>query len=316
MKRFFKTLILFFLPLSCFVIGLEYWMRHVPNVYSYKNGWLEKNISMVHIWTFGSSHGFYDISPACFSKSAFNSAHSSQTIQFDRFIFEKFIDNADSLEWVILTISYFSLTEDMTKDKLEWWRVKNYCLYYACPYYKGDYRYHCEVIGNPLHIYEQVLRVMKYWTCGVDDVICDSLGLGLNHTKRERREQWVMNGEERVRLHTKNLAENESVIQANKENIEYIINRCKEKNVSVLLLTPPVYRTYYECVDSTQYTLVVDACKEWEQQNAHVHYLNLFKDSRFNEDDFYDADHLETEGAAKLTKILNTYLFPSEKASF
>ncbi len=53
---------------------------------------------------------------------------------------------------------------------------------------------------------------------------------------------------------------------------------------------------------------MTETCEEMAQKYNNVQYLNLFKDDRFVEDDFFDADHLETEGAAKLTKILNEYI--------
>ena len=122
MKRFAKTILCFFLPIFLGVLALELGMRSVPNDYTYKNKWLTENISHVRIWTFGSSHGLYGISPKYFSKPAFNSAHVSQPLKYDAFIFDKFIERADSLEWVVLPISYFTLTSKM-EDGEEWWRI-------------------------------------------------------------------------------------------------------------------------------------------------------------------------------------------------
>ena len=78
--------------------------------------------------------------------------------------------------------------------------------------------------------------------------------------------------------------------------------------MNVLILTTPVCSTYYECVDSAQYALMIETCERLSNRYNHVQYLNLFKDSRFVEDDFHDSDHLATEGAAKLTKIIDEYI--------
>ena len=40
----------------------------------------------------------------------------------------------------------------------------------------------------------------------------------------------------------------------------------------------------------------------------HVSYLNLFMDSRFEDSDFYDADHLNFKGAIKCSKIIDEYI--------
>lgn len=313
MKRFIKTIILFFIPLTIGLCILEIGMRAVPNSYSFKKNWLDKNISSVHIWSFGSSHGLYGINPQYFSKPAFNSAHVSQPLKYDAFIFNKYIEKADSLEWVILPVSYSTMTSKMELGK-EWWRIKNYCIYYDCPYHKYEPKYNVEIIGNPLSIYKQIKRVGRYWIKGVDDNSCDSLGLDLGYSKNRRSEEWYMNGEQRAKYHTTNLQEKEPVIQENIGYLESIIKKCEEKNVSVLLLTTPVCSTYYECVDSAQYSLMIETCEEMTQKYNNVQYLNLFKDNRFVEEDFFDADHLETDGAAKLTKILDEYI--SDLSSF
>lgn len=307
MKRFVKVLILFFLPILCGLGVLDFGMRSVPNDYSYKNKWLQQNISHIHIWTFGSSHGLYGINPKYFSKPAFNSAHVSQSLRYDDFIFNKFIGLADSLEWVVLPISYFTMTSCMELGT-EWWRVKNYCLYYDCPYHKFEIKYNCEIIGNPSTIYSQIKRVGKYWIKGTDDFGCDSLGLDLGYSKDHREENWFSNGPQRVKYHTKNLNEKREIIQENTEYLKNIIVSCKERNVRVLLLTTPVCSTYYDNIDFLQYELMVGTCENLENSCDNVKYLNLLRDSRFVEDDFFDADHLETEGAAKLTRIVDEYL--------
>lgn len=308
MKRFLKVTILFLLPLLCGFGMLEYGMRSVPNNYTYKNNWLKANISHVRIWTFGSSHGLYGISPRYFSKSAFNSAHVSQPLKYDAFIFHKYIEQADSLEWVILPVSYFTMISCMEEGE-EWWRIKNYCLYYNCPYHKYEIKYNCEIVGNPLSVYKQIKRVGRYWIKGIDDFNCDSLGLDIGYSKEDRaNEGWYLDGPQRVKHHTKDLEEKQTIIRENTNYLREIITTCTNKNVQVLLLTTPVCSTYYSCVDSAQYALMVGTCECFANEYNNVHYLNLFKDSRFVEDDFHDSDHLATEGATKLTKILDNYI--------
>ena len=307
MKRFVKTILCFFLPIFLGVFALELGMRCVPNDYTYKNQWLTENIRHVRIWTFGSSHGLYGISPRYFSKLAFNSAHVSQSLKYDAFIFNKFIDTADSLEWVVLPVSYFTLTS-MMEDGEEWWRIKNYCIYYDCPYHQWEPKYNIEVIGNPLSLYKQIKRVGRYWIMGVDDNNCDSLGLDLSYSKEHRAENWHMDGPQRVKYHTKDIVKFHPVIQDNISYMESIIKKCEEKQVNVLVITTPVCSTYFECVDTAQYALMIETCDSLACQYNHVQYLNLFMDSRFVEDDFHDSDHLATEGAEKLTIILDEYI--------
>lgn len=311
MRRFFRTIICFFLPMFLGVVALEFGMRSVPNDYTYKNGWLSDNISHVRIWAFGSSHGLYGIDPRYFSRPGFNSAHVSQPLKYDAFIFDKFIGRADSLEWVILPVSYFTLTSKM-EDGEEWWRIKNYCIYYDCPYHRWEPKYNIEVVGNPLSLYKQIKRVGRFWIKGVDDNDCDSLGLDLGYSKEHRGDDWYMDGPQRAKFHTKDLVKSQSIIEENIGYMEAIIKTCAEKQVKVLIVTTPVCSTYYDCVEPAQYTLMIETCEGFERKYNHVRYLNLLKDSRFEEDDFHDSDHLATEGAGKLTKILDEYILQIE----
>ena len=307
MKRFAKTILCFFLPIFLGLSALEFGMRSVPNDYIYKNKWLTENISSVRIWAFGASHCLYGISPRYFSKPAFNSAHVSQSLKYDAFIFDKFIDRADSLEWVVLPVSYVTLTNKMEEGR-EWWRIKNYCIYYDCPYYPWEPKYHFEIVGNPLSQYKQIERVSRYWISGKDDIRCDSLGLDLSYSKESRSDNWYLDGQQRAKYHTKNITKSQPIIQENIGYMESIIKTCEKKQVNVLIMTTPVCSTYYDCVDSAQYTLMVNTCENLANTYGNVQYLNLLKDSRFVEDDFHDSDHLATEGAEKLTKILDDYI--------
>ena len=304
MKHFLKTILFFFLPLTIILIGLEYGMRSVPNVYQYKNQWLEKNISTTKIWVIGASHGLYGINPEYFSKPAFNSCHVSQTLPYDAFIFDKFIDKADSLESVILPVSYFSLTYSLEQSD-EWWRIKNYCIYYDCPYHSNETKYHLEILGNPLPYYKQVIRVWHYWKDGMDSRGCDSLGFAHDYSKDKRSEEWWKGGDKRANSHTKNIEERKDVIRTNIDYLEKILISCEKKNIRVMLLTTPVCSSYYENIDDAQYELMVNTCEDMTKRHCNVIYVNLLTDSRFTVEDFYDADHLCEIGAEKLTRIID-----------
>lgn len=307
MRRFIKIVVLFTLPIILVLCVHECGMRSVPNDYKYKNTWLENNISSVQIWIFGSSHGLYGVNPHYLSGVAFNSAHVSQSLKYDAYIFNKFIDRADSLQWIILPISYFSLFEDL-EDGVEWWRVKNYCIYYQCPYHMLSPKYRFELIGNPLPFKDQVFRIWNYYTKGDNDLHCDSFGFDTNFSKENRSENWWMDGTRKVRNHTYNIYEKKSTTYEHKAYVENIIRKCEIKNVNVLLLTTPVCESYYQIVNETQYELMTSFCIEMAEKYTQVHYLNTFKDERFSKNDFFDSDHLETEGACKLSNILDDYI--------
>lgn len=305
MKKFILTIFLFLFPLVIFLGLLEIGVRHIPNDYQYKNEWLEQNISTVKILSYGSSHGHLGIRPSYFKESAFNVAHVSQSIKYDAFLFRKFIDRADSLKYVIWPISYFSLPGSMD-DGDEWWRAKNYYIYYDCPYRPMDVRFHSAIFGTNLKLAFD--RVKNYIIFGYDEIMSDSLGWQMGNTKTNRAIAWTNNGKDRAARHTQNLNQQNDIIINNKRIVKDVIQQCAEKGVHVLLLTTPTFHTYYDNIDKKQYELMTNFCDSLSVVYDNVEYMNLFQDSRFEEDDFFDADHMEAEGAIKLTKIIDEYI--------
>ena len=306
MKKFLYSLILFTLPILLFFIFVEFGIRQIPNDYNYKKSWLDNNVSSVQVLIAGTSQGLYGINPIYFSKKAFNDCHVSQTPKYDKFLIDKYIEKADALEYIILPIAYHSLVYDL-EDGQEWWRVKNYCIYYDCPFHKYELKYQTEIYG--LNIISQVKRLGRYIVKDVDAINCDSLGFGTNYTKANRAEKdWFNNGEGRIKGHTVDLQKHAIRIVENKDRLNSIAMTCKQNDVKLLLVTMPVHKSYSERIDSLQYNLTVEFCDSLINAYDNVKYINLFTDNRFVEDDFYDADHLCEIGAEKFSKILDEYI--------
>ena len=305
MKKFLYSLILFTIPILLFFIFVEYGIRQIPNDYKYKKTWLDNNVSSVQILIVGTSQGLYGINPIYFSKKAFNDCHVSQTPKYDKFLIDKYIEDADSLEYIILPIAYHSLVYDL-EDGPEWWRVKNYCIYYDCPIHKYELKFQTELYG--LNIIPQVKRLWSYIINNENAINCDTLGFGTNYTKANRAENWFANGGESIKGHTFNLQKYATRIHENKDCLNSIAKTCKQNNVKFLLVTMPVLKSYSERIDTPQYNLTVNFCDSLANTYDNVIYINLFLDNRFVEDDFYDADHLCEIGAEKLTRIIDDYL--------
>ncbi len=125
MKRFIiRTVLLIIVPLLLGIVLCEYYLRKIPNDYSYKNEWLSNNAGSIRVLNMGSSHAFYGIEPSQFSCKAFNAAHVSQSIKYDHFIFSKFVNEMDSLEVLVLPVSYGSFLGFGPENGIEDWRVK------------------------------------------------------------------------------------------------------------------------------------------------------------------------------------------------
>ena len=66
----------------------------------------------------------------------------------------------------------------------------------------------------------------------------------------------------------------------------------------------PTSKEYSSGVNQLKLKKIINTCSSFKN----VCYLNLFKDSRFTNDDFYDADHLHNDGAKKCSVIINDFI--------
>lgn len=298
MKRFILKTISLILPLSILLMVQEHAIRQVPNDYAYKNQWLTENSRNLKILSLGSSHGFFGIQPSDFSELAFNAGHVSQSLLFDEFIFDKFLPQMDSLEYVILPISYFTIRSQGLQYGDESWRVKNYTIYYNCPYFRYQPKFALECYRfEPRATIEALLGKLSYRGC-------DSLGRGTDYTLEARSNDWQTAGPVAMKRHTK-VNYSQSDVDKNLSHINHIVEACMNRGIKVILLTTPTYHTYYEVLNKDQLEQMIRCCNAIANNHENVIYLNWLKHSSFDENDFYDADHLNEFGAVKLTNLLN-----------
>ena len=299
MKKFIiRTILLILVPLLLGIVLCEHYLRIIPNDYSYKNEWLSNNARSIQVLNMGSSHAFYGIEPNLFSCKAFNAAHVSQSIKYDHFVFLKFANEMDSLEVLVLPVSYGSFLGFGPENGIEDWRVKYYSIYYGCKYHRFEPKYNLEVYNGL-----QFDKVRNSILCKADLRTCNELGYGTTYKLENRSEDWKESGATAAKRHTR--AEIDSTIMEN--NIRLVgemVDKCVEKQAQVIILTTPTFHTYRENLNQKQLKLMEECCGYFVKHYDNVCYLNLLADERFCEDDFYDADHLNEFGAAKLTKIL------------
>ena len=299
MKKFIiRTILLIIVPLLLGIVLCEYYLRIIPNDYSYKNEWLSNNARSIRVLNMGSSHAFFGIEPSLFSYRAFNAAHVSQSIKYDYFIFSKFANEMDSLEVLILPISYFTFTSSGPENGIEDWRVKYYSIYYGCKYHRFEPKYNLEIYNG--------LQFDKVWNsilCKADHRTCNELGFGATYKLENRSEDWKESGAIAAKRHTSAKIDS-IVLEKNIRLIGEMVDKCVEKKAQVIILTTPTFHTYRDNLNREQLKLMEDCCNSFVEHYDNVFYLNLLADDRFQPDDFFDADHLNEFGAAKLTKIL------------
>jgi len=307
MRKFILELLLYMLiPILTILVILELLLRNVPNDYSFKNKWLTENSSKTKILILGTSHTYFGINPDYFEKRAFNAAEPSQTLKYDYSIFNKFHERMDSLEYIILPISFFSLYSKL--ENVEPLRVKKYFLYYDFKYQEFSYD-NCFQLSeiNYKNMNSKKWKHLRNTIAGNEnDIFCNNLGFGIRYSTKNKHLNWQKRGPIVAQEHmkesdSKTLTENEGYVQS-------IITMAAKKNIKVILITTPTWQTYSENLNKIQLSYTMKFCNSMKEKFSNVSYINMLNDKRFGETDFYDPDHLCDVGAKKFTKILNDTL--------
>lgn len=300
MKKFVLLFIAFLCPVLIGGVFLEQSLRKVPNDYSYKKKYLDLHSKELQVLILGSSHSFYGVNPEYMKLRSFNASCVSQSLKYDYSIIEKYEKNFQNLKFIVLPVDYSSLYSQL-EDGIEAWRVKNYTIYYGF-FFSYNVMNYSEVLNNGLKVsYE---RLLSYKLNRKDDLNCNKLGFGLDYNSKYNNDLLVTG----ISAAKRHKAKDNSRLIDNVGYLQSIIDFANKKNIRIILYTSPGYYTYTQRLDTCQLNTTIRICKQFQNWNSNLIYLNLLNDKTFKKEDFFDADHLNEKGAFKLTCKLNDVL--------
>lgn len=303
MKKLIQKIFFFAIPILFVLLCVELFYRVTPNTFIVKREDIKSRFGNTEVLILGNSHTFYGLDPNFFSKKTYNLANISQTLYFDNLLFEKYYCKFKKLDFIILNIDHESLSELDNGDDNVWRKY----------YYKSYMHLDVPIISvyNPKSYFLSATRdfntnvkLIKRYFCEGTIVDCDENGFGINYTKENRKS----NFEELTPIRLKSNEDNSFDFKNNINRIQLIIDKCKNKGIQVILVTMPVGKGYAQGVNQQKLNKVFKTCLTLEKKNRNVRYLNLFRDPRFTDNDFYDPDHLHNDGAKKCSLILNQFL--------
>lgn len=307
MRKFIKFVIIFLAPIILLTIFMELLSRTIPNDYSYKNEYLEHNSGKVEVLFLGSSHTYYGIDPRYIKKKSFNAAHVSQPLDYDLAILSKYNKKWNNLKYIIVPVDYFSLYSTLDSG-VEKWRKKEYKIYYDIDLNTNIY-YNFEIINGKLK--EHISRIKKYYIKGINGITCNKLGWGTSYKSIESKnlEETGVTAAER---HTINI-ENNLYYKENIETLNKLVQFAESRNVKVIFITSPAYKTYIDNLEPKQIKNTIYTMTQLTNKSKNTIYYNLLNDKSFLSKDFYDADHLNEIGAKKLSGIINDLINIEDK---
>lgn len=298
MKKLLLRIILFLLPVIPCLFLAEILIGEVPNNYSFKNEYILTKGAEIETLILGSSHTYFGINPKYLELNSFNLANVSQSIMYDKALICNYMQYLPNLKRVIIPISYFTLPKVPNTGEEEW-RKYDYLHFMNCetnilsPF---NVKYYSVLASKG--IAKSFKANFKYFLLKKDQVNCSEFGFGENSTLSQQKDL-VSSGDIAAKRHENN----NSDFSYNKEILADIVETSKQNQVELYIITTPTLSYYYSHLSKDKLLLMNKTIETICAKN-NVKYLNFLKDPRFEEKDFYDSDHLNSDGAVKFSKLL------------
>jgi hypothetical protein len=303
MKKFLKNFLCFLLPLILFFLCLETRIRQIPTYLSLKKGFLETQLDEIEVLSTGHSYG-NAVNPNFLDRKSFNLFNDAEDLYFNIKVIEKYMEKMPQLKAVLLPISYFSL--DYRLEHGPWaWRAPFYKFIFnippSDPFSNLNPGYYSQTIA---YGWREVLSFIGSNFTDKMENIMHSDGW------REVGLVGLIEGKESLRAGQQSIEYLDSIIKK-PENLAFnlpllksFIEKCKNKNIEVILFTPPAFHSYYDSINPEKYQQMQDEIN-WLTLKYKIAYFNFLKDARFNAPDFHSIDHVNNLGAEKFSRILN-----------
>jgi hypothetical protein len=95
--------------------------------------------------------------------------------------------------------------------------------------------------------------------------------------------------------------------------LQQLVTTARRANVEVILVTMPVWSSYAKEIDPGIWSTTLETYRRLALEPG-VRYWNLLRLPAMTEDDFFDGDHLNSRGAVRFTRILDSLLRSPDSA--
>ena len=296
MKRFYIAVLLFMLPIFVFMGGAEYYVRSLPNIYKYKNDWMEQHAEEVETLIVGNSFAMSGVIPDSIGRNSFNLALGGEPLKYDHFLFFRWANRYKKMKMVIHSVAYDSFYQGGSDFVVDDIQETTYKLYMGCPEHSDFSSYSLESRHFKV-FFEKMIRDItgKYdyseafrgWQCGAD-------------FSAELAPTFDRENKKYARIQTVDSYEN---ADNNVKLLEEELSFCIKNNVRFVLISPPHWKSWNSLLSCRQINKNLELIKTLQKKYSFV-YLNYREDKRFVESDFIDRTHLTKSGAVKFSKIL------------
>ncbi|MCM1086727.1 MAG: hypothetical protein NC419_01135 [Muribaculaceae bacterium] len=296
---------------------------------------LKAEYEEVQIGNIGSSHGAYNFDYSALTAlgySCFNFANASQSYNYDYAILKEYGHYMTPGSVLFIPVSYFSFNNEVVNDT----EAQAMSLrYYHClsPENIPDYDFYVDIITNKLPILsagEEILKLLPDFklsmialaaeeetsenapaaedtdTTADDAPAAEDTDTTADDAPAAESIDIAAFAERAKARYSRHFDNKEEYFMPERiEELREIIDYCKEREITPVLITTPFSRYYYELVPQDfleEFHDTVDAIIS----DTGVNYYDYSCDARFLEhlEYFSDCDHLNDKGAAYFMDIL------------
>lgn len=263
--------------------------RLYPNPYSYKNEWLNCHSAEVETLILGSSVNYYGINPQLIDGCSFNLAGVSQNFEYDYRLLRRYFAQPDSLKRILLSVGYATYTDPPLESTRDWMFAQGYRIYMGIDRNPLLSRYGFEIAN--FNGYAGKLRNML---TGENSIICDTLGHGTAMSLKNKSPRWIEDVNVTVVRHT---APDFSNVSYNIAYLDSILDWAAARDIEVVLLSPPKHQLYRDLMPVAQKSLTTRITDSIATSRS-LKWIDMTDSPDFDDDDFYDGDHLTSDHGA------------------
>lgn len=280
------------------VVLWEAVLHAFPHEHLYKSRWMDRHAGEVQVLVLGSSNTNRAVIPTELGLGkGFSCAGSSQDIQNDYWILQRYIGSMDSLKYVVLDLNYLAMFLNIDYDEDCAALRKKYALYWDNPHYSVSMLERLEVSRfNWLVWWQDIL------TQG--DTIHDDGHASLASVPYDD-EYWRYYGWRTALEHTKvNDCAAMTIYSGNMACLRQIMELCKSHGVTVVMLSCPVHEYFRSYFEQRQLDMLYAATDSLCAEYPNVVYMDYTASPLFTADDMSNANHLNRRGALRFTQMV------------
>ena len=304
MKKFLTILGSFAVVLFLMCAVIEVALLFRPNVYAYKRQYMDEHLHDIKILLLGSSHIEEAVKPELVGEGTFNLAISARLKEYDAALAEMYVPRMDSLKVIVMAVDY-------TNFFFERWILNPASSHHAPESLVSSCRcMHTKYMGtriDPFWYWSEILNsrlnfMSRFWNNRQKLQECDSLGY-VRLDPALRASDWEYRALPALIDSTK--AIDPQSYQELYDSYAAVARLAQPKGVRLILVTPPVYKTYQQAVNPIVRQDMHDFCQKLHEAYPCVEYYDMLYEEGYLAEDFNDSSHLSDDGAVKFSHLLS-----------